>query len=31
MGYGIFRSDKTGYRVEKSLIFAIGVNGMGDI
>lgn len=29
MGYWILRSDKTGYREGKSLIFAIGNNGTG--
>lgn len=31
MGYVILRSDKTGYRIEKSVIFAIGINGIRDI
>lgn len=29
MGYWILRSDKTGYLVGKSLIFATGNNGTG--
>lgn len=29
MGSWILRSDKTGYRVRKSLIFATGKNGTG--
>ena len=31
MVYEIFRSDKTGYRVEKSSNFVIGINGIRDI
>ena len=30
MGYGIFRSHQTRYRVEKSLIFAIVFTGLWD-
>ena len=31
MGHGILRSDKMGYQVGKSLIFAVTINGIRDI
>ena len=31
MAYGIFRSNKMRYREEKSLIFAVGIDGLRDI